>query len=201
MKNKLNKLLLITSAVLMVSIFVLSALSSVNRIGYLSDFQLNRELSKKNEYHYGFRIKYHSKIFRNSDIYGVYVDTNKIIKENHFIKEIKMEKVGSPFGNLISEKKLGYNEKIDNINYKLKVKFTIYLIFILILIILMILLNVKYFNTIICSPKNSDYIIFSIITILCFFSYIYSDVLVVFPFSVNFFNVNPLNFFMRFIKK
>ncbi|MEI0671174.1 hypothetical protein, partial [Brachyspira pulli] len=133
--------------------------------------------------------------------YGVYVDTNKIIKENHFIKEIKMEKVGSPFGNLISEKKLGYNEKIDNINYKLKVKFTIYLIFILILIILMILLNVKYFNTIICSPKNSDYIIFSIITILCFFSYIYSDVLVVFPFSVNFFNVNPLNFFYEVYQK
>ncbi|MEI0540622.1 hypothetical protein [Brachyspira pulli] len=152
-------------------------------------------------YSYGFRIQYYSKIFRNSDIYGVYVDTNKIIKENHFIKEIKIEKVGSPFGNLISEKKLGYNEKIDNINYKLKVKFTIYLIFILILIILMILLNVKYFNTIICSPKNSDYIIFSIITILCFFSYIYSDVLVVFPFSVNFFNVNPLNFFYEVYQK
>ena len=123
MKNKLNKLLLITSAVLVVSIFALSALGSVNRIGYLSDFQLNKELSKKNEYHYSFRIKYHSKIFRNSDVYGVYVDTNKIIKENNFIKEIKMEKGGSPFGNLVTPKKIDF-EKIDNINYILKIKFS-----------------------------------------------------------------------------
>ncbi|AEM23460.1 hypothetical protein Bint_2866 [Brachyspira intermedia PWS/A] len=200
MKNKLNKLLLITSAVLVVSIFALSALGSVNRIGYLSDFQLNKELSKKNEYHYSFRIKYHSKIFRNSDVYGVYVDTNKIIKENNFIKEIKMEKGGSPFGNLVTPKKIDF-EKIDNINYILKIKFSVYLIFGIILLIFFILYNIKYFQYIIETPQNSDYIIFFIITLLCFFSYIYSDVLVVFPFSVNFFNVNPLNFFYEVYQK
>lgn len=152
-------------------------------------------------YSYGYKVGYYSKVFKHSDLYGVYPNTNKILIDNNFLKEIKMDKPGSPFGNLISEKILKYDEKIDNINYKLKVKFTIYLIFILILIILMILSNAKYFNTIIYSPKNSDYITFSIITILCFFSYIYSDVLVIFPFSVNFFNVNPLNFFYEVYQK
>lgn len=152
-------------------------------------------------YSYGYKVGYYSKVFKHSDLYGVYPNTNKILIDNNFLKEIKMDKPGSPFGNLISEKILKYDEKIDNINYKLKVKFTIYLIFILILIILMILSNAKYFYTIIYSPKNSDYITFSIITILCFFSYIYSDVLVIFPFSVNFFNVNPLNFFYEVYQK
>ena len=72
-------------------------------------------------YSYGFRLKYYSKIFRNSDIYGVYPDINKFIKENSFIKEMKMDDNGSPFGNLISSIKIDSN-KIDNIDYKLKIK-------------------------------------------------------------------------------
>ena len=73
------------------------------------------------EYSYGFRIKYYDKVFRNSDIYGVYIDTNKIITENNFIKEIKMAENGSPFGYLVSDKIIDF-EKINNISYILKIK-------------------------------------------------------------------------------
>lgn len=81
-------------------------------------------------YSYGFRLKYYDKIFRNSDIYSVYIDTNKVIKDNNFIKSIIIDINGSPFGNLISYKKIDL-EKIDNISYILKIKpKTNYLVFI-----------------------------------------------------------------------
>lgn len=72
-------------------------------------------------YSYGFRLKYYDKVFRNSDIYGVYIDTNKLINDNNFIKSIKTDGNGSPFGNLISDKIIDF-EKIDNINYTLAIK-------------------------------------------------------------------------------
>ena len=72
-------------------------------------------------YSYGFRLKYYDKVFRNSDIYGVYIDTNKLINDNNFIKSIKTDGNGSPFGNLISYKIIDF-EKIDNVNYTLAIK-------------------------------------------------------------------------------
>lgn len=72
-------------------------------------------------YSYGFRVKYYDKVFRNSDIYGVYIDTNKLINDNNFIKSIKTDGNGSPFGNLISYKIIDF-EKIDNVNYTLAIK-------------------------------------------------------------------------------
>ena len=71
-------------------------------------------------YNYYFRIKYYDKVFRNSDIYGVYLDTNKVIEDNNFIKNISIGG-GSPFGNLTSNKIIDF-ENIDNINYILKLK-------------------------------------------------------------------------------
>lgn len=57
-------------------------------------------------YIYGLKVEYYNKVlFRHSDIYGVYVDTNKVLKDNDFIQKIDMQKNGSPFGNLISIKK------------------------------------------------------------------------------------------------
>lgn len=185
-----------------------NGLSNIND-NFIIDESLDEEIIKNyiftNEaitnYSYGFRIKYYSKIFRNSDIYGVYIDTNEIIKDNDFIIEIKMnDDKGTPFGNIISSKKIDF-EKIDNISYILKIKFHIWFIFIICMLIILILCNIKYFTDIINTPQNSDYIILSIIIMLCFFSYIYSDILVILPFSVNFFNVNPLHFFSEVYQK
>ncbi len=106
-------------------------------------------------YSYGFRIKYYSKIFINSDIYSVYIDTNKVIQDNNFIKEIEMDGNGSPFGNLISSKIINF-EKINNVNYYLKVKsFFFFYLIINIIFILIILNNIKYKNIMISNNKNS----------------------------------------------
>ena len=85
------------------------------------------EIKLVNNNTYSFRINYYSKVFRNSDIYGVYLNIEKTIKDNNFIKEIKMEKDGSPFGTLITTEVIDTNKKIDNIQYNLKIKEIIYL--------------------------------------------------------------------------
>ena len=95
-KNKLNKIFLIILIAIIILISLIFILGSFNRIGYLNEFKL---LSSKNEvFVYSFRISYYSKIFRNSDIYKVYIDTDKIIKENNYVKKIIINEKGSPFG-------------------------------------------------------------------------------------------------------
>ena len=100
-------------------------------------------------YSYGFRLKYYSTIFRNSDIYGVYPDINKFLKENTFIKEIKMDdNKGTPFGNLISSIKID-SDKIDNIDYKLSIKKSIkYFVYLIVIycILIMIYYKIKSYN-------------------------------------------------------
>ena len=91
-------------------------------------------------YSYGFRLKYYDKIFRNSDIYSVYIDTNKVIKDNNFIKSIIIDINGSPFGNLISYKKIDL-EKIDNISYILKIKPKLIIWFLFVIFIIFIIYN------------------------------------------------------------
>ena len=135
MNNKLlYKIFIITGLVLIISILILFILGNISRIGYLSDFQLDESKSSERNYYYSFRIKYYSKIFRNSDIYGVYIDTSKTVKDNNFIKEIKFNEKGSPFGNLTSIKELQYDEKVDNVNYKLSVKLYVLILFIILFI-------------------------------------------------------------------
>ena len=163
MKNKFNKILLIISCVVVVLIVVLAILGSFSRKGYLSEFKL---LSSKNgNYTYSFRIRYYNKIFRNSDIYGVYIDTNKIIQDNSFVKEIKMQENGSPFGNLVSSKKIN---KINNVYYKLKVKIKFIIIFALSTFSLSILYyryNKQINSFIFSNKKIIEYICISIISI------------------------------------
>ena len=156
MKNKFNKILLIISCVVVVLIVVLAILGSFSRKGYLSEFKL---LSSKNgNYTYTFRIKYYSKIFKNSDIYGVYIDIDKLIKDNNFIKSIKMnDNKGTPFGELISSKRIDF-DKIDNVNYNLKIKYN-YLIYIIVTIIIFYILYSKrdYIYS-----KNKNNVVFKI---------------------------------------
>lgn len=93
-------------------------------------------------YSYNFRVLYYSKVFRNSDLYDVYIDIDKIINDNSFIKEIKINKKGSPFGTLISDKKIDYNDKIGDINYtlSLKVKLILHIVAGYIIIVLFLLI-------------------------------------------------------------
>ncbi len=74
-----------------------------------------------NKYSYSSKLEFYSKIFRSSALYEVYIDTNKVLGDNHFIKEINMESQGKPRINLVSSKIIDF-EKIDNISYSLSIK-------------------------------------------------------------------------------
>ena len=152
--------------VTIIALVVLQILGSKKRIGYLTDFNLNinktLELNNLNIYSfteegfknylltndsitnciYGFRIRYYDKVFRNSDIYGVYPDLSNL---PDYMKNAEMEENGSPYGNFISDKK-EIEDKIDNINYVLKIKPKIptLIYFYLILLLIIYLYNINY---------------------------------------------------------
>ena len=134
--NLFYKVLSYICIVLFLSIFILFVLGRFNRVGYLSDFKLINEVN--GVYNYNFRINYYSKIFRNNDIYGVYLNTNEVIKNNNFIKEISFLEKGSPFGNLLSSKEIN-EEKIDNIKYNLSIKYYVFLIWLISFVLLFII--------------------------------------------------------------
>ncbi|PLV64315.1 hypothetical protein [Brachyspira pilosicoli] len=206
-KNIFLKIYIVFVIILAISIIVLYVLGKKERIGYLSDFEINvdktleingldSEETKKlfiiedkldetsinnflftnisiTNYSYNFRIKYYNKVFRNSDIYGVYLNINQILENNNYIKKIEMNENGGPFGNLISSKVIDA-EKIDSIDYVLKFKFTFtsILIFIILIYYALFLLDPKIFSKFdillyrICN--NNIYYIFSIILVVVY---------------------------------
>ena len=158
----MKKIIYLTISILLLSALItLQILGSKERAGYLSDFEII-EKSDSN-YIYNFRIRYYDKVFRNSDIYGVYPITNNLPE---YITKIKMNELGSPFGNFISTKIIE-KEKIDNINYilRLKIDFILYSIstvIILLLIIKYLSLILKFF---ICIFKCIKGFIFDLLQI------------------------------------
>ncbi|MCZ9961035.1 hypothetical protein OFQ54_04245 [Brachyspira hyodysenteriae] len=132
-----------------VALIIFSILGKKDRVGYLSNISLDINKTIKNnhlnvddfimnnkdiekyivtnnmitDYTYNFRISYYDKVFRNSDIYGVYIVEDSL---PDYIKNIEYKEKGSPFGTLVSTKKLE-NEKIDNIIYFLIVKFSVFI--------------------------------------------------------------------------
>ena len=142
MKNKKNFFIYILPIpFILILVITFSILGNIKRIGYLNEITLITNNT------YSFRISYYDKVFRNSDIYDVYLDIEKTIKDNNFIKEIKMNGKGSPFGTLITTKEIDINKKIDNIQYNLKIKYIAYLysfiLYILITISLYFFRNIK----------------------------------------------------------
>ena len=174
-KNLFLKIYILFVIIISIALIILQILGSKNRVGYLTDFKLNvyktlelnnlkninNELDEEglknfilnNEnitnYIYQFRIRYYDKVFRNSDIYGVYPDLSNL---PDYMENTEMERVGSPYGNFISYKLIN-EEKIDNINYKLRVKPEIINPVIIIFFILIVLVF-----------KNNSKNVFNIIT-------------------------------------
>ena len=87
-------------------------------------------------YVYHFRIRYYDKVFRNNDIYGVYVDLSNL---PDYMENAEMEAGGSPYGNFISDRKTIEEEKIDSIKYTLKIKFKFLLILISVIILIFLI--------------------------------------------------------------
>ena len=171
-KNLFLKIYILFVIIISVALIILQILGSKRRVGYLNDFNLNidrtLELNNLNDirknfitnyfeldeesvinylltnqnitnYVYHFRIRYYDKTFRNNDIYGVYPDLSNL---PDYIKNVEMDEGGSPYGNFISDKK-EIEDKIDNINYTLRIKpkIPILLYFILSLILIIYFYN------------------------------------------------------------
>ncbi|WP_302367428.1 hypothetical protein [Brachyspira aalborgi] len=174
-KNLFLKIYIPFVIIISIALITLQILGSKKRVGYLTDFNLEidrtLELNNLNDirkdftvdgkldeeniknylltnenitnYVHHFRIRYYDKVFRNSDIYAVYTDLNNL---SDFVKEVKMDYDGSPFGSLISDKIIIGEEKIDNVSYILKLKSSfIKLIIGLNLILIIAFIFKKYF--------------------------------------------------------
>ena len=137
------------SLIILASFITLSLLGGVERKGYLAEFTLSQKLG--NKYTYNLRMKYYDKVFRHSDIYGVYPKNTNLPE---YIKSIKWGDNGSPFGTLISEKQINKNDKID-IGYTLKIKpdIAIYII-----IAVLILIGLCFKDKLLLWSENKKYI-------------------------------------------
>ena len=177
-KNLFLKIYIPFVIIISIALIVLQRLGSKNRIGYLTDFNLNikRTLKLNNlenimtnyiiddeldeegiknylltnenitNYVHQFRIRYYDKVFRNNDIYGVYPDLSNL---PDYMENAEMERVGSPYGNFIYDKKIIEEDKVDNINYTLKIKKSIIniVIFLYLSILILYLINLILYLT------------------------------------------------------
>lgn len=133
--------------------------------------------SEITNYLYSMKLGYYSKIFRNSDLYGVYIDTNKVLSYFDYIKYVKMNIGGSPYGTIISDKVILNN--IDDISYILKLKLDI-IIYLLIFFILLCLIHYYiYLNNINILQHKSN-----IFIILFLLSFILSIIFNIFQYGV-----------------
>ncbi len=196
-KNLFLKIYILFVIIISVALIVLQILGSKNRVGYLTDFNLNiertLELNNLNDireeftidgkldeesiknylltnedvtnYIYQFRIRYYDKVFRNSDIYGVYPDLSNL---PDYMKNTEMEENGSPYGSFISDRKTIEEEKIDSINYTLKIKFK----FLLILISVIILIYLIYLIYLLINYKINKFVmLFLLFFVLLFLNF------------------------------
>ena len=177
-KNLFLKIYILFLIITIITLIVLQILGSKNRVGYLTDFSLvvDKTMKLKNSenitnYVYHFRIRYYDKVFRHNDIYGVYPDLSNL---PDFVKEIKMDYEGSPFGIFISDKKIIEEDKIDNIKYTLKIKKNIIEIIILLhlsILIIFIMNNIKiYYYNKFYNLINKKYILYSSLFLILLFS-------------------------------
>ena len=120
----------------LIGLIVLSILGSKERVGYLDSLSFIEV--NNNNYVYNFRINYYDKIFRSSDIYGVY-----LVKDSlpDYIKKY-INNIGERFGKLISCKRIS-TDKIDNIKYTLRIKISIFLLFILLIFLFFVFLYIS----------------------------------------------------------
>ena len=106
------------SLIIFASFITLSLLGGVERKGYLSEFNLSDKINNEYLYVYHIRIKYYDKVFKHSDIYGVYPKSTNLPE---YVESIDWDENGSPFGIITSKREITEKDKID-IAYTLKVK-------------------------------------------------------------------------------
>ena len=118
MWNIIKKILIVLEILIILFLVTFFILGKKERIAYMQ-MSLYGPLSYTNHYVYNFQIEYYDKVFRNSDIYEVYIVKDSI---PNYIKEVNMLHDGSRFGRFVSDIEISNTE---NIKYTLKLKFKI----------------------------------------------------------------------------
>ncbi|QTM02418.1 hypothetical protein GQX62_01805 [Brachyspira hyodysenteriae] len=136
-RYKLLKAYNIFFIIITVLLISLISLGNIERKCYLTDFKLI------DGYTYNISLGYYSKVFRNSDIYGVLVNNNKLDSN---VIDITFEYRGSRYGTVKLKDRI---ENIGTINlyYKLFIKQT-FISYYVLLLILLIFFNLKRINNI-----------------------------------------------------
>ncbi|MEI0493698.1 membrane protein insertase YidC, partial [Brachyspira intermedia] len=173
----------ITTSIFILLFSVLFLLGNISRKGYLDNFELISQNSQS--YGYNMRISYYNKIFRNSDIFGVYIDKKDLTNKN--ILNITFNDYGSPFGIIT------LNDSIENIGrieikYKLFIKNYIIYILIFFLLLSLIFNNINllkylikkvkslHIYTIPNSVKKVNNVIIIIFTIILLTTFIFTNI-------------------------
>ena len=169
-KNLFLKIYIPFVIIISIALIILQILGSKNRIGYLTDFNLEIDrtlgLNNLNDIRKDFTVDgkldeegiknylltnenitnyiYHFRIRYYDKVFrnnDIYGVYPDLSNLPDYIKNVEMDEGGSPYGNFISDKK-EIEKKIDNINYILKVKNNLISI---ICIILIFILAIKFF--------------------------------------------------------
>lgn len=121
---KLKRFLIVYCAVCALIVILLNILSMFERKGFFlisdSSYEYSSMIDGKELYTYSVKANYLTKIFKNSDIYGLNLNTNK--RPNFIISYSQLQK-WSPYCRIISTMVLENGQKIDfyyNLNVKSK---------------------------------------------------------------------------------
>ena len=178
-KNKklFLKIYILFVIIISIALIILQILGSKNRVGYLTDFNLNiermlnlydleniiedftvdGELDEENIKNYLLTNEnitnyiYHFRIRYYDKTFrnnDIYGVYPDLSNLPDYMQNAEMEEGGSPYGNFISDKKTIEEYKIDNINYILKIKINIIKYVIYLILILLIIYTKIYFENI-----------------------------------------------------
>ncbi|KLI27490.1 hypothetical protein A9X77_08840 [Brachyspira hyodysenteriae] len=159
--------------VLTLLLIIFYILGRIDRKCSFGDMKLVERINDT-RYSYSVRIQYYDKIFRNSDIYGVYINKKKL-PDN--VIDISFTGYGSPFGKIVTSNEIK-DGKIDNVYYYLKIKKEIYTLFAAIILILISITNIHLFDRFKDFIYNNYFIIFYMIIIFIYLIFLDRGLLV-----------------------
>ena len=166
-KNLFLKIYILFVIIISIALIILQILGSKNRIGYLTDFNLNIERMLNlydleniiedftvdgkldEEYVINYLLTnenitnyiYHFRIRYYDKVFrnnDIYGVYPDLSNLPDYMENTEMERVGSPYGNFIYGKKMLEIEKIDNISYTLKLKYNQFFIYLILLIVIVL---------------------------------------------------------------
>ncbi len=154
-KTLFFKIYLAILAVFVILTVTLALLGNVERTGFIKIEHDNIENEKlqiaEGEYVYFVKVNYYDKVFRNSDIYAVHVDTQVL---PDYVNWIVWDYDGSPYGYVASSEELKVGESLGDFGYTLSLKRNFILLLVgVFIVVTSIFLFFIYLNNVVSSLK------------------------------------------------